>query len=340
MQFLTFSSFHGTAEGPKTRLVLKTLLSHILQNITSTSWKQNKREAKSLTTPQKKLHFARLQWQGGEIIMNIPLHFNERDQLSQSSEEESKVSPPSMRQSELEEDSKQSDTKKRRKVRFQGGNEAEVLYPIRGWSNLSFEQKTDMWWQPDDYIMMKNTAKAVAGTIRDGGVYNQSRLDYAQVIHRVYFSHINQINPGRIETEMFKLWIAAGHSRRGLESWSVPGLFQERQTRKQGICKQVLKAYKDAEAMGSDLESRHEFVRAVYERISAPGKLLALDFGTADEFAAKRENVVGNVPTIEQELRGVLPPELLREILPSLGRCRSSRALLQRPPPEARGGRR
>lgn len=273
--------------------------------------------------------------------MNVPLHLNERDQRSQSIEEDRMlVSPSSMRQSEPQDsEKKENDTTNRKRVRFKDGKEAEVLYPIIGWSDLSFKQKSEMWWQTEDYAMMKTTAKAIAGAIRDGSAHNQSRLDYSQVIHSVYFSRANQMSPGCLETELFKLWIGAGHSRRGLESWSVPGLFEERQKRKRKICKEVLKAYQDAEVMGSDLESRREFVRAFYERISAAGKLLALDFGTADELAAKREYVVGNVPTFEEELRRVLPPESLREILPSLGLSRSSRALLQRRPPEARGGR-
>ena len=256
-------------------------------------------------------------------------HFNKAEEVENlpDSCEKSKVVVASQScLSTVDSSMKQYEINKIKRVRFREGEEAEVNPVVIHWSDISDGQRARMWWRDDEYLMMKENAKYIAKAIRESYTCNRSYFDYAKVFFRMYHSRMNQVDPGRIDEEIFKLWIAAGHTWRGLEFWSVPGLWTERRNNKRMVYQSVLKVYKNTEGIGIDPGMRHEIVRVFYEKIASPGKLLAQDFGIADEFAVKFDAMFGNHPPIEEELRLVLPPELYHEIVPGLGQSGSAQA--------------
>ena len=226
-------------------------------------------------------------------------------------------------------------TPSRRRVWFQQDTEGRLCVDtiwIRPLSSLSQDEVDSLWWQKEDYVVMKRTAKAIASAIRQGNSSSSSdrscqssssimsrsgRLSYCQAIQRLYSNCVRRRGGSqpcleKVDLESFQLWVAAGHSRRGLESWCVPGLQRDRYDRMKGAIRETLKVYKESVAkdpvgspsddncfFGSSHDDDDERLRAKYKELSTPFAEFALAFARADEKAVEFDTKSnGRSPTL------------------------------------------
>lgn len=196
--------------------------------------------------------------------------------------------------------SNQNSQEQPRQVRFQqedGETSVDVIGEVPSLHDLDQETKLALWWQPDDFQIMKKTAKSIACSIRESHQFS-SRLFYTKVLKIVYRTYAAGQQPTPMIFDSFMLWVATGHSRRGLEHWSVPGLSKHRQQQKVRTTKEVVKRFHELSTMHSDvtcddesyLRKTDEEIREFYQQLSATSRRFALALGKADEFAARREH--------------------------------------------------
>lgn len=103
-------------------------------------------------------------------------------------------------------------------------------------------------------------------------------LSYKSVIEDAYCQAL--ASSGRFEPGMgLLLWIQHGHSRRGLERWSVPSIGWSRHDRRNALVQDVIFVQKN-QVYDKDL-----VLRQLSEHYSAPGARFALAIAAADAHA-------------------------------------------------------
>lgn len=134
-----------------------------------------------------------------------------------------------------------------RHVHFNNTKNDNVHVTIREIDSLSDftrSEKLASWYQPSDYHYMKQMAKITARSIRDHApneMVSNTKHSYTQVLLAIQKSTIecnDEISTSDIK--FFELWIKSGHSRRGLERWSVPTLDFIRRERQATVTRSVI----------------------------------------------------------------------------------------------------
>ena len=180
----------------------------------------------------------------------------------------------------------------RHRVHFNDGTNDAVrisVFEIRSCADFTANEKAATWCQPSEYEQIKRSAMIIARSIRDQEGIKITRHSYQQVLLTAYQSIMNsQIIITERDTKFFGHWISVGHSRRGLECWSVPALFALQHHCRATSVQAVLDAqrmcsYEDLALFGND---KSKMIATLYSHLTKGSKEFALLMGQADQIAA------------------------------------------------------
>jgi len=198
--------------------------------------------------------------------------------------------------------------------------------PLPPSSQMSPDEKADIWWQPHDYDVFSGTARLISGEIRrraaamsaaasrqiarggggkgSGGGESNLRA-YAESYSNILTcslqecssaSTTEEVGENPISADLFRYlahWTRSGHSRRGLERWSVAYHGERRHSDREGQVRAVLAAQEELKAAEKDgmaamVTNKHEqqeTIRRASEIGSRTARLFALALGHADAAA-------------------------------------------------------
>jgi hypothetical protein len=172
---------------------------------------------------------------------------------------------------------------------------------------MSSQERKSVWYQPNENAMIKSAAKAVARSIREehqgvassrhnrllSNSNNNTNSSYSRVIQQVYGKyHFMSKEPNKCDLNMFNMWVSVGHSRRGLEVLSVPGIAKDREKRRHQVIQDVIATYNKT-SKSNDTSCLDVSVRAASEKLTLPAKKFALALGTADALAVEQRDLGG-----------------------------------------------
>ena len=152
-------------------------------------------------------------------------------------------------------------------------------YPLPPASSLSTKEKSDIWWQPHDYEVFSGTARLISGEIRRRSdamaaaaqrhrpnVSSSSNVkahqeSYASILteclQSCYFTTTTttaQDEPDPVSNPLppslfayLVHWVRSGHSRRGLERWSIAYHGEARAIERLRHIRTVLEAQEEAD---------------------------------------------------------------------------------------------
>lgn len=180
-------------------------------------------------------------------------------------------------------------------------------------SEMSMREKSHIWWQARDYEVFKGTARLISSEIRrrteaSSNARGSSRgtEGYASVLTRSLDSCRLTPLPSHSEDENIDLshplprrlfaylthWVRVGHSRRGLERWSVSSHSDSRNAARQDAIRTVLveqnqegEAEDERAGTGDGTDGMAERLRRVSIRATRSARLFARAIGQADAAA-------------------------------------------------------
>jgi len=186
---------------------------------------------------------------------------------------------------------------------------SEVCCLLTPSSEMTPREKSHVWWQARDYEIFKGTARLISSEIRRRNEASSNRRGssngiegYASVLTRsldacglipVASSEGEDLDssnplPGRLFAYLTH-WVRVGHSRRGLERWSISSHFNHRSAARDDAIQTVLgeqrKLRVQAEEEGGGKDTIAEGLRRASRRATRSGRLFALAIGQADAAA-------------------------------------------------------
>uniref|UniRef100_A0A7R9WKY2 Uncharacterized protein n=1 Tax=Pseudictyota dubia TaxID=2749911 RepID=A0A7R9WKY2_9STRA len=177
---------------------------------------------------------------------------------------------------------------------------AKVLCLLKPSSEMTSVEKEDAWWQDADFVHFRGTAQLISAEIRRRSLESAASVGkapgYAQVV-----VHAMEVCRHAASAEVSGLWAhgdvcnplpkkvltylthysTVGHSRRGLEKWSVPYRKELCEAHRASAVQAVLEAQK--ESLSSSLKD--EAIGAASKRLSRGARMFALAMGAADAAA-------------------------------------------------------
>ena len=181
-----------------------------------------------------------------------------------------------------------------RHARFNNTKNDAVHVTIREIGSLfdfTRSEKIALWYQPSDYHNMRQTAKSTARSIRDhepNGSASNAKYSYSRVLLAIQKSTIEQNDEmSATERSHFELWIKSGHSRRGLERWSVPTLDLSRREHQTTVTRSVIKMWHQKCKCEDPLllDDAGDRIALAYSKMSRPACKFARLMGQADQAA-------------------------------------------------------
>ena len=166
----------------------------------------------------------------------------------------------------------------RKVVRFQNGGFATDQIPnnLKPASEMSFMEKTLIWWQPIDFYMFKKTSKMMAKEILRRQSAEMMPSSYSSIMQRTYSvcsqtaEEANDSCP-LSEKDRHRLgqWREDGICRRGLERWTFPELAKDRLRRKDVAVRAVIEVQnRFVKSMNLDVNTGAEFIRKSSEQLT------------------------------------------------------------------------
>jgi hypothetical protein len=168
-----------------------------------------------------------------------------------------------------------------KRVRFRSDCAQSVEVPIN-----TEEDKASKWYSRSDLEYMKYKARTLSEEIHQRNSLTFHTLPYKDIISKAYEDCMRVGKPTRRNLQGLFTWISKGHSRRGLERWSVPRVGKHRRWRQARVIHHVLKEQQEVKPMES-VRSRMKRLRETSELYSLAAKNFAEALGKADEVAAK-----------------------------------------------------
>jgi hypothetical protein len=170
--------------------------------------------------------------------------------------------------------------RKRKTVQF-----SNSTHSVREIPTIAPEDATNIWYNKRDLETIRTKVRGIAAVIHRRENVPHA-LPYMETIQNAYRLCFKTSRPTRHDMQGLFTWVSKGHSRRGLERWSVPAMrFHARNTHST-IVYQVTAAQQASYPGESNVE-RMERIRKASEFYSSAAKTFAEALGKADEEAAK-----------------------------------------------------
>jgi hypothetical protein len=159
---------------------------------------------------------------------------------------------------------------RRKKVRFSTNNELrEVPYE---------DDPGRSWFRNEELLHFRSRGKVLAMEISTTHQADGHCLSYKNVIEGTYRQAV--ASSARFEPDTGLLvWVQHGHSRRGLERWSVPSIGWYRHDRRHCLIRSIIFVQRN------NVYDKDMVLRQLSEHYSAPGARFALAIAAADAHA-------------------------------------------------------
>ena len=178
--------------------------------------------------------------------------------------------------------------KRIKKVRFADKNEVR-----------DFQRHVDpqrLWFRNQELQDIRSRGKGLALEISTNPQMKDHYLSYKNVIEGVYKKAIQGSLTSKPDKGLI-VWVQHGHSRRGLERWSVPFVGIYRQERRNALVHSLLIVQRQL------LPDKEGVLRQLSEHYSSPSKLFAQTMAAADAHAADAYAAESR----EQEIHSSIP---------------------------------
>jgi hypothetical protein len=143
------------------------------------------------------------------------------------------------------------------------------------------EDKIKLWWSPHELTLISREAKLIAKGIRTRSYRKSNKpTSYARVVRQVYMECSETGSTSRTTTYNLQQWHSLGHSRRGLELYSVP--IPERVQAKESVLRHVvvsMQRYYLNEKSIVDHDSRAKLIRVASLCLFQGSSSLSSDHG-------------------------------------------------------------
>ena len=176
-------------------------------------------------------------------------------------------------------------TRKRRRASFSGEVYCERTKKVRFSANhelreIPCEDDPDRsWFRNEELLHFRSRGKVLAMEISTTHQVEGHCLSYKNVIEGAYRQAV--LSSARFEPDTGLLvWIQHGHSRRGLERWSVPSIGWYRHDRRNALIRSIIFMQRN------NIYEKDMVLRQLSEHYSAPGARFALAIAAADAHAA------------------------------------------------------
>lgn len=185
---------------------------------------------------------------------------------------------------------------KKRKVQF---SEMVTFHPstVPNGEQQHITSWNTLWQTREELEVMRSRAKALSAEIANKSSINSfqyQHLSYQSVLERIY-RHASKSAKTRSKTNAtlisnidhekgLYIWVQHGHSRRGLERWSVPSIGHHRNEQRALLVNHLLSVQYAFPAASTKMLCK------ISKKFSESAKLYALAMGRADETAAMAEH--------------------------------------------------
>ena len=170
--------------------------------------------------------------------------------------------------------------RKRKRVQFSNSTHSVLEIPT-----ISPEDAINIWYNQRDLETIRTKVRGIAAVIHRRENVPHA-LPYMETIQDAYKLCFKTSRPTRHDMQGLFTWVSKGHSRRGLERWSVPAMRFHTRNTYTSIVYQVIAA-QQASYPGESNAERMERIRKASEFYSLAAKTFAEALGKADEEAAK-----------------------------------------------------
>lgn len=163
-----------------------------------------------------------------------------------------------------------------KKVRFNSDDRIQEL-------SIDPEVKERCWIPKQEMEISRKRAKCLALEISTTNHMRNHELSYKNVFENAYKHALQGKQPS--DSKALSVWVAQGHSRRGLERWSLPLMSCHRQERRNKLVETLMTVQKQA------VEEKGQTLCRVSRHYSKPARVFARALGAADAHAAAEGNV-------------------------------------------------
>eukprot|EP00567_Pseudictyota_dubia_P002770 CAMPEP_0197449096 /NCGR_PEP_ID=MMETSP1175-20131217/20136_1 /TAXON_ID=1003142 /ORGANISM="Triceratium dubium, Strain CCMP147" /LENGTH=292 /DNA_ID=CAMNT_0042981103 /DNA_START=121 /DNA_END=999 /DNA_ORIENTATION=- len=201
------------------------------------------------------------------------------------------------------------------------GVRSQMMCLLKPSSEMSSAEKFDVWWQDSDFAHFQGTAQFISAEIRRQTSSSPQtspaakKPSYANVLghaleacrqeadavplNRDDHEELSNPLPKRTQTYLTH-WSMVGHSRRGLERWSVPTRMEHFKAHRISTIQAVLEAQDRVRLLASTsvpINDGDEVIGAASRRRSRSARMFALAMGMADAAAVGCVQVPTNCDT-------------------------------------------
>jgi hypothetical protein len=180
-------------------------------------------------------------------------------------------------------------------VRFAPANRIYEANP----AHTSKSNKGLTWFTKQELDFFRSRAKALAVEISNNPHMKDHALSYRNVLESAYRECLFLEEEGDQEIVTVNkglwVWVSHGHSRRGLERWSVPSMGIHRQERRCALVHTVMIVQQQS------MLEKEAALRQLSERYSLPSRVMSRALGAADAHAVTESSEVARGTEVKNE---------------------------------------
>jgi hypothetical protein len=141
-----------------------------------------------------------------------------------------------------------------------------------------------LWMNKEEWKSMRRSAQSVVDSVQQGdGIWSEARRhSYIKTMSRVWRSCVRGKEISESTQKELRFWTSIGHSRRGLEKYSLSEVQGERTRRRRAHIEGIMFVQDQCFDNGLDEHQRGRLLRVASEKLSKATKKFALIMAEAD----------------------------------------------------------
>jgi hypothetical protein len=194
----------------------------------------------------------------------------------------------------------------RKRVRFAKTTEGQIMEEIH---SPIHPRDSSQWMTREEWIEIRRQGQMTINSILSGDtIWSLARRHtYTNTMFRLWNCCLKGKEPSSSLKRELRFWASIGHSRRGLEKYSLPKVYDERQRRRYQHSSGVLFVQDQCYENRMDLETTSRLIRVASEKLSKASALFARLMAEADaeavEYDAEEELALRLSDVTSEKLR-------------------------------------
>lgn len=179
---------------------------------------------------------------------------------------------------------------KRKCVRFAVTSRGNIMRDSR---KCQHSLDTAIWFNQEECSHIRRSAQSVVESIQQGDVIwsEARRQSYVKTMTKVWRSCAKGKNLSDSMIKELRFWTGIGHSRRGLETHSLPEVTRDRQSHRSDLVDAVMFVQERCSENAVDYDQTAHLLRVASEKFSKATKNFAVVLAAADAYAVKNNHV-------------------------------------------------